>query len=123
MSGLLPSRGLIGGVGGPAPLIFGFARSFINMGDDGILFKRFLLHDPYNPVSLFDLLRLSLFKYLLFYAFLVWSFKRLVSNPKVLWMCLMTASPYSSWHCFGTGEIRNDISLCTRILHWLSSLC
>ena len=35
-------------------MLFGFARSFISMGRDGILFKRFINHDPYNPVSLFS---------------------------------------------------------------------
>ncbi len=50
---------------------FGFARSFFNMGRDGILFKRFLLHDLYNPVSLFQLFRLSLAKFLLFYYVLI----------------------------------------------------
>jgi hypothetical protein len=47
--------------------IFGFARSFINMANDGVLFKRYLLHDPYNPVSLAELFRLSLGKFLFFY--------------------------------------------------------
>ncbi len=51
-------------------MIFGFARSFINMGDDGILFKRFMLHDPYSPVTVADLIRLSIGKLVLFYAFL-----------------------------------------------------
>jgi hypothetical protein len=92
----------VGGVGGPTRVIFGFARSFINMGADGILFKRFLLHDPYNPVTPFDLLRLSLFKLLLFYSLLVLVLKQLISNPKVFWMCLMSAIPVLAfallWH-------------------------
>jgi hypothetical protein len=49
--------------------IFGFARSFINMGNDGMLFKRYLLHDPFNPVSVLDLVRLSLWKLVAFYIF------------------------------------------------------
>jgi hypothetical protein len=48
--------------------LFGFARSFINMGREGMLFKRYLLHDPFAPVSLANLLRLVLIKLLLFYA-------------------------------------------------------
>jgi hypothetical protein len=52
---------------GAARMVFGLARSFISMGDDGVLFKRYLLKDPYNPVSLADLVRLSLWKFLLFY--------------------------------------------------------
>lgn len=62
------SHGIL--TGGFSRMVFGFARSFINMGNDGVLFKRFLLHDPFNPVSLFDLVRLSLGKFLLFYCFL-----------------------------------------------------
>ena len=52
---------------GLARMVFGFPRSFIHMGNDGILFKRFLLNDPFNPVSAIDLLRLSLWKLALFY--------------------------------------------------------
>ncbi len=50
--------------------VFGLARSFINMGNDGILFKRYLLHDPLNAVSALDLFRLSLWKVGFFYLFL-----------------------------------------------------
>jgi hypothetical protein len=52
---------------GLARMIFGFPRSFIHMGNDGILFKRFLLNDPFNPVTAVDLVRLSLWKLALFY--------------------------------------------------------
>jgi len=55
---------------GVTRMVFGFARSFIYMGNDGIVFKRYLLHDPFNPVSLSDLFRLSVWKLLLFYGFL-----------------------------------------------------
>jgi hypothetical protein len=48
-------------------MVFGLARSFINMGDDGILFKRYLLHDPFNPVTLNQLIRASLWKLGVFY--------------------------------------------------------
>jgi hypothetical protein len=57
-------------IGGVARTVFGFARSFINMGEDGILFKRYLLHDPFNPASVTDLLRAALAKLALFYALL-----------------------------------------------------
>jgi hypothetical protein len=48
-------------------MVFGFARSFIDLGNDGVLFKRFLLHDSLNPVSAIDLVRFSLWKLMLFY--------------------------------------------------------
>jgi hypothetical protein len=57
--------------GGAARAAFGLARSFVFMGDDGLLFKRYLLHDPYNPVTLGDLARLSLGKLGFFYLMLL----------------------------------------------------
>jgi hypothetical protein len=55
--------------GGFTRMVFGFARSFLNMGNDGVLFKRFVLHDPFNPVSFFELVRTSLGNFLAFYIF------------------------------------------------------
>ena len=52
---------------GLARMLFGLARSFIHLGNDGVLFKRFLLHDALNPVSALDLVRFSLWKLMLFY--------------------------------------------------------
>jgi len=49
----------------------GFARSFINIGADGAALKRFVLHDPLNPVSVGDLVRLGLWKIALFYVVLL----------------------------------------------------
>lgn len=57
-------------VRGATRMVFGLARSFINMGNDGMLFKRFLVRDPFNAVSSWDLLKLSLWKLLLFYLFI-----------------------------------------------------
>jgi len=69
----------VAGVRGPTRTIFGLARSFINMGQDGVLYKRFLLHDPYNPVSLSQLVRLSILKLGVFYLLMlamVWELGR-----------------------------------------------
>ena len=49
-------------------MVFGFARSFIHMGNDGLLFKRFLLKDPFNPVSMIDLSLAALWKLVVFYG-------------------------------------------------------
>jgi hypothetical protein len=54
---------------GVTRMVFGFARSFIYMGNDGMLFKRYLLGDPFNRVTSLDLVRLSLLKFVLFYMF------------------------------------------------------
>jgi len=54
---------------GAARAVFGLARSFVNTGNDGVLFKRYLIGDELNPVSLWALARLSLVKFALFYLF------------------------------------------------------
>lgn len=56
-----------GGVRSLARLALSVPRSFINMARDGMWLKRYLLHDPYAPTSIPDLLRLSLWKLVLFY--------------------------------------------------------
>ena len=60
----------ITGLNGAPRMVFGLSRSFINMGNDGALFKAYLVHDPFNPVSIIDLLRVSLWKLALFYLFI-----------------------------------------------------
>ena len=55
--------------GGLPRMVFGFARAFISMGNDGMIFKRFLSQDPFNPVSLSELLGRSVWKLALFYGF------------------------------------------------------
>ena len=85
----------LGGIRGPARAIFGLAGSFVNMGNDSVLFKRFLLRDPYNPVSVFELGRASLLKLFLFYGLLIAVLKQLAhsANRSILWLCLAVATP------------------------------
>ena len=81
---------------GVARMAFGFARSWINMGNDGLLFKRFLLRDPFNPVSLADLFRLTLWKVGLFYIFLSAVFVKLLRSRQqngILLLLLITIIP------------------------------
>ncbi len=95
----------LGSTSGSTRAIFGLAHSFINMGDDGVLFKRFLLHDRYNPVSFFELVRASLLKLFLFYAFLIIVLKQLLhsANRRVFWLCLMVATPVFVFAVFWFG--------------------
>jgi len=51
-------------------MVYGFSNSIIDLSGDGALFKRFLKHDPFNPVSLGEVLRLSLWKLAFSYLFL-----------------------------------------------------
>jgi hypothetical protein len=63
---------------GAARAVFGLARSFVDMGEDGRLVKRFLLKDPYSPTGIGDLLRLSLWKLALVYGLFAATFAVLV---------------------------------------------
>jgi hypothetical protein len=60
----------ISGINGVARMVFGLARSFIYLGEDGTLYRRYLGKDALNPVSLADLFRASLWQIGLFYLFL-----------------------------------------------------
>lgn len=57
-------------VSGAPRAVLGVPRSVLNLGEDGALFKRFLLHDPLNPVSLPELFRHSLLKMIAVYLLL-----------------------------------------------------
>ena len=48
--------------------VSGVARLLFDLSNDGILLKRFLLKDPYHPVTIAGLIRLSLWKVGLYYA-------------------------------------------------------
>lgn len=54
---------------GAKRVVFGFARAFLDMGHDGLLFKRYLLKDPYNPVTLRDLAGATVVKLSVVYGF------------------------------------------------------
>jgi hypothetical protein len=57
-------------IGGLPRAAFGFVRSWFEMGNVGTDFRRFLLHDPYAPVSLVSLLFAGTWKLILTYLFL-----------------------------------------------------
>jgi hypothetical protein len=57
----------------------GITRSFLNLGDDGLVMKRFVFGDPYAPLRWYDLLRAGLWKVALVFATLaalVWTLAR-----------------------------------------------
>jgi len=82
--------------GGIPRTVFGFARSFISMGNEGTIFKRFLTHDPFNPVSFSELLRLSLWKLALFYVFftaITVNLLRFRAGRKILGLLIISMIP------------------------------
>lgn len=93
-------------VRGATRMVFGFARSFIYMGNDGILFKRYLVGDKFNPVSLIDLFRLSLWKFLFFYAFLAaicFNLIRSFTGRRILYLLAAAALPVVALAVFFDG--------------------
>jgi hypothetical protein len=77
-------------------LVFGIPRSFIELGDDGKLIKRYLLRDPYAETTLVDVVRTAAPPLLLFYstlAALVWAAAKSAEGRRVLWVCAAAAIP------------------------------
>jgi hypothetical protein len=54
--------------------VSGFSRLMIDLGPDGVYLKRFILHDPYYPLSLMGVFSRSLWKVVVFYVFVASSF-------------------------------------------------
>jgi hypothetical protein len=91
---------------GIARTILGFVRSIINLGNDGIAFKRFTLNDPYAPISGFDLLRVSVWKLGLFYlifAALLFSLVRSERGKRFLALIFINAIPLFGFAFFFDG--------------------
>ncbi|HEX6650559.1 MAG TPA: hypothetical protein VF075_13505 [Pyrinomonadaceae bacterium] len=63
-------------------MIFGFANSLLDLGGQGTFFKRYLKHDPFNPVSLSELIWSSLWKLAYAYLFLLCIFINLVRSKR-----------------------------------------
>ena len=77
-------------------LFFGLPRSLIAMNNDGILFKRFLFHDPYARVTWLDVLRVSLAKVVIFYlaaAFLIRHLLMSVTGRRVFVIFVLALIP------------------------------
>jgi hypothetical protein len=76
--------------------VSGLARLVFDLSNDGLLLKRYLLKDHYNPVTLYTLIRLSLWKIALFYAFLLamaLAAVRLASGRRMLVVLALAAAP------------------------------
>src|SRR5436305_8510979 len=85
------------------------------MGSDGATLKRFLLHDPENPVSLSDLLRTGLWKCALFYSVVVSLLMISLKIPRgrrFLMFFLLNAVPVLSFAiAWRGGDIERYLSL------------
>jgi hypothetical protein len=81
----------------------GLPRSFLYTGENGIALKRYLLKDPYAPVTLGALLRQHLWGPVVFYVFvlsLIGVLWRSMSGRRILWICLAAAIPALGFAAF-----------------------
>jgi hypothetical protein len=67
----------------------GLPRSLLYLGKDGILYKRYLRHDPFAPVTLRGIIGASLWKLAAFYLFVVCLLYELLRRPSSGWMLLV----------------------------------
>jgi hypothetical protein len=83
-------------------LATGLPRGFFHTGDDGLFLKRFVLKDPYAPVSLGGLVG-HLWKLILFYVLalpLTWCLSRAASGRRVFWICAAATIPMLAFAIF-----------------------
>lgn len=86
----------IRGIGGLQRAIVGFGRSLVNMDRLGLVAKRYLIHDPYNPTTFADVARAGLFRLVVLYAVLGAMALALAVKPagrRALALLIVTAIP------------------------------
>lgn len=114
------------GHGGLARTVFGFAGSLFEMEATGKLIKRFMLEDPLNPVSFFELFRVSLLKLIVFYLLVLALFVQLLRNRrgrKIAIVAVLSAIPNLLFAlAFDGGSIERYLSLHTWIFVAATSL-
>jgi len=84
------------GVRALARLTLGLPRSFIDMGRDGMWLKRYLVHDPYAPVTMRTLFRLGWWKFLVFYVPVIVGCMELLrtrTGRNLLWLLVAAVVP------------------------------
>ncbi|MFH1765075.1 MAG: hypothetical protein ABIF09_12885, partial [Gemmatimonadota bacterium] len=83
-------------VGGIPRAVIGLPRSIVHLGDLGAAVKRFLLQDPYAPVSFWEVLTPEFGPMILFYSIAllcVWLLLRAPEGRRALGLLLFTAAP------------------------------
>jgi hypothetical protein len=93
-------------VKGVTRVAFGVPRSLIDMGNDGVVLKRFLLGDPFNPVSVPEVILLSLWALALFYicgGVVAFNLLRSKWGKRVLFYMLAGSLPMIAFAAFFDG--------------------
>jgi len=96
----------IAGIGGLPRAVIGFARSILNMDRLGLVTKRHLIHDPYNPTSWSDILSAGLLRLAAFYVVfgvVAIVLMRRPSGRRTLAFLVLTAIPVVGFALFWQG--------------------
>ncbi|HSQ31949.1 MAG TPA: hypothetical protein VLN49_18955 [Gemmatimonadaceae bacterium] len=96
----------IEGIGGLPRALVGFARSIVNMGQLGLVVKRHLVHDPYNPTTWLDVVRAGLPRLVLLYLVLggiCLVLARRTSGRRVLAFAACSAAPVIAFALYWQG--------------------
>lgn len=91
---------------GVARVAFGVPRSLIDMGNDGVVLKRFLVKDPLNPVSLPEVILMSLWALALFYvcgAVIAFNLLRSARGRQALFYLMASILPLIAFAAFFDG--------------------
>jgi general stress protein CsbA len=83
-------------IGGVPRTVVGFGRSLVNMDRLGLVAKRYLIHDAYNPTTVADVARAGLFRLAALYAVLAVMAVALAVRPagrRALALLVLTAIP------------------------------
>lgn len=99
------SHGIVG-IGGVPRALVGFARSIVNMGQLGLVVKRHLIHDPYNPTTWLDIVRAGLPRLVLLYLVLggiCLVLARRTSGRRVLAFAACSAAPVIAFALYWQG--------------------
>ena len=108
------------GMNGLPRTVLGFGRSFIDTGNDGPMVKAYLANDPYNPVSVLDIVRGSIWKLALFYAFIaaiVINLTRSADGRRIIALLVLNAIPVIGFAIFWQGgAIERYLLLCPILL-------
>jgi hypothetical protein len=90
----------ISGIGGLPRAVAGFGRSLVDTGRLGLLMKRHMLHDPYNPSTWADIIRAGLFRlvilYVAIFALTILLLRRRTERRALLFL-LLTAIPVGAF--------------------------
>jgi len=94
---------------------FGFPRSFFILGDNGIVWKQFLFHDPFARVTALDVAEAGTLILMLFYGTLIWAGWFFVRDGRILgaviWVTAGVVPTIALAMLFEAGSVERYLAL------------